>query len=706
MVIKILIISGEFLPRLEDESDHVCGLCKKNYATLLNLERHECKALQNVECLEDLIVENVLFPYYCNFCGKGFDHFMEYRTHLVGHVGSKPFACAVCGERFNHPISLYGHHMNLHLEPEPKLDNSLLKQEVTSQKKNEELSWFCQNCETSFTTEAFYQDHRCLQSEEGLLSNVIECDLCCVTFPNVDSLKSHIITLHCVNTANICDECGQIFGKRWAMIKHKQIHVTKKSQTKVAANTTIEQEVICLSDKVGGSSSSNQNSLSVDGVGVLNKTIEDILVAAASIGTFQLDDNNVQNSTNNDAENLNKLDSLSTTNFPNAQNDDGSNITNNNKSDLPVVPVMQVLPDEQQSSFSSFDINNSTETESGVTCDRDTSINSNVTSGTANKGLLSQCLDDCANHVQQEPMQTLTVIDEGFAIDLTRAVESGTNNSGINSFSSSEGEISNENDKTKIKKPGPKRSKRSKFSKTINLVKSQELPSAVPRQGPNQCAKAKRQTEPNKCSKSNKQVEPSKHNNPLSPESANVDVEANVMETSTSHTSLNLKVTNATLPAPSIPINVTNIKDDIVTSISLSNTKEEVGIRKSKRQKANGIRKALLSMKSKRRKSLLLPGNEKGAKQDRLNLVEDTDKSFSSPQTVAISEHLNRENPTSVSKNKEKSVISNQTKLSFITCPICDEQFFNDSHGLQLHYEGHLKQCKVVVQNILLQIQF
>ena len=189
------------------------------YASQENLERHQCKALQRMDSFDDLIQDPTrLFPYLCNICGKGFDHFMDYRGHLVTHVGSKPFCCTVCEERFNHPVSLYSHYQNLHSQP------AALNSNVEEEYKQESV-FYCQICKNEFCDEASLTDHLCLPSEGSSL----ECGLCSESFTKVSGLKSHIATIHSVEKSRICDECGQVIGKRVSMAQHILEHKTFSS---------------------------------------------------------------------------------------------------------------------------------------------------------------------------------------------------------------------------------------------------------------------------------------------------------------------------------------------------------------------------------------------------------------------------------------------------------------------------------------------
>ena len=191
-----------------------------------NLERHICKKLQTLNSFDGLINEQVvLYPYLCNFCGKGFDRFMEYRGHLTTHVGLRPFCCDICGERFNHPVTLYCHHQKLHYqspaEPEPE-------KELCADGENKGNDSSSSNCSTmskeKISDQLIAENNQDVSTGENKSSKSFECDLCSKSFAKIDRLKTHISTVHCVDKSQICDTCGKVIGKRESMANHLLEH--------------------------------------------------------------------------------------------------------------------------------------------------------------------------------------------------------------------------------------------------------------------------------------------------------------------------------------------------------------------------------------------------------------------------------------------------------------------------------------------------
>ena len=186
---------------------------------------------------------------------------MDYRGHLVSHVGSRPFSCGVCGERFNHPVSLYSHYQKLHYQPsttelktDPVVESATEPEKnlIASEKENKEgsnetdehekgnnlyeededqiseeppSSSNCSTISKEEISDQLYEEKNDKDStENNKSSETFDCKLCSKFFTRIQDLKRHINTVHSVDKSQICDICGKVIGKREAMAKHLLVH--------------------------------------------------------------------------------------------------------------------------------------------------------------------------------------------------------------------------------------------------------------------------------------------------------------------------------------------------------------------------------------------------------------------------------------------------------------------------------------------------
>ncbi|KAG5895453.1 hypothetical protein JTB14_001329 [Gonioctena quinquepunctata] len=229
-------------PEEINDGNPTCPICKKNFRTLVSLQKHEkvhypqCdKCGENFETVKLLrthvkeehpkdkqykcrVCPNSLFPtekdylmhickdhggkiiecHMCSVCGKTFRTSSGLSLHIKSKCGTeKNFICIECGKKFMSPGSLYTH----------------------LQRHKGENSFMCRFCAKLFGTSGQLKVHERIHTQQ---KDYI-CNVCGKGFCHRQSLVTHI-SLHTGIKPYQCEGCGKSFSCVGNLLKHRRSH--------------------------------------------------------------------------------------------------------------------------------------------------------------------------------------------------------------------------------------------------------------------------------------------------------------------------------------------------------------------------------------------------------------------------------------------------------------------------------------------------
>ena len=131
-------------------------------------------------------------------CGVCQQRTNNLQTHLLIHIGVKPFACDHCDKSFRQVGTLHIHKQN-HLGV--KL-------------------FSCQICQKAFSQKATLQNHILVHTGEKPYS----CDVCSMTFSQVANMRTHRKFVHSTERPHKCKICGKSFKVANNLKTHGKSH--------------------------------------------------------------------------------------------------------------------------------------------------------------------------------------------------------------------------------------------------------------------------------------------------------------------------------------------------------------------------------------------------------------------------------------------------------------------------------------------------
>ena len=123
-----------------------------------------------------------------------------------------------------------------YLEIDP-LSNEYLEEYVTYESENEEQIYTCEVCNKQFATKSVLNRYMRLHTgKEKLIPNSelqneqLKCDLCCITFSNINYKQKHMLEHQILDYE--CEDCGITFPEKSQYQKHVKIHKVENPTNK------------------------------------------------------------------------------------------------------------------------------------------------------------------------------------------------------------------------------------------------------------------------------------------------------------------------------------------------------------------------------------------------------------------------------------------------------------------------------------------
>ena len=137
----------------------------------------------------------------CKICTEDFSETASLRTHMMIHMGQKPYTCTLCERQFIELTNLK-QHMLIHTGEKP---------------------YHCEQCGKEFSQQSNLKSHMRIHTGE----RPYKCELCSKTFAHSSSLKNHVL-FHTGEVRHHCQVCGKGFTDTSSMKKHVRTHTGEK----------------------------------------------------------------------------------------------------------------------------------------------------------------------------------------------------------------------------------------------------------------------------------------------------------------------------------------------------------------------------------------------------------------------------------------------------------------------------------------------
>ncbi|CAL8130987.1 unnamed protein product [Orchesella dallaii] len=157
-----------------------CTICQKDFITIQNLEEHS------------QVFHEKIKKYSCVFCEKHFGRVDDLNSHIMRHIGEKPFLCNTCDKELASSQGLK-HHKRLHA-----------KQDLFK----------CNQCSKAYGTLVNLQVHRLNHEPKSF-----QCVICFNMFASNKSLELHILK-HVNEKPFFCSKCDEEFKRNRALNLH------------------------------------------------------------------------------------------------------------------------------------------------------------------------------------------------------------------------------------------------------------------------------------------------------------------------------------------------------------------------------------------------------------------------------------------------------------------------------------------------------
>ncbi|CAL8135629.1 unnamed protein product [Orchesella dallaii] len=168
-LIRHLLTHNPLRPR-----PHNCTICQKDFTTFQNLQQHSQAVHQKIK------------EYSCVFCEKQCGRLGDLNSHIMWHIGEKPFLCDTCDMEFANLRGLKNH-KRLHTK------QNLFK---------------CNQCSKAYTTLKKLEVHKLNHFKLSLSKNQSNFNL-----------ESHILK-HVKEKPFLCSECGEEFKSKNVFTLH------------------------------------------------------------------------------------------------------------------------------------------------------------------------------------------------------------------------------------------------------------------------------------------------------------------------------------------------------------------------------------------------------------------------------------------------------------------------------------------------------
>ena len=232
----------------KSEWNFTCDICRKTYADLEILERHQKTHFVQIICshegcdahftsvsamhkhrkafhVEEIAPKKRKKEYSCNECDFSFSKRHLLTQHTYVHTGILPFKCGKCDKAFTTLA-----HRNRHEKVHDGYACSQCSQIFeTWSKLRSHISqvharvFKCSDCDMEFNMACRLKEHSQVHQDER---SVFKCKECDRTFVKKSNLNSHVKSFHLKEKPFKCevDGCDKAFAYKHSLKKHSKVH--------------------------------------------------------------------------------------------------------------------------------------------------------------------------------------------------------------------------------------------------------------------------------------------------------------------------------------------------------------------------------------------------------------------------------------------------------------------------------------------------
>jgi hypothetical protein len=225
------------LQQLESENHHSCEYCEKRYKTAMSKREHMLAAHPGKK------------NFKCNICCKSYHSFTKKQRHMIkSHPAWALFMCQVCRSTYNTSKALMQHIQEQHgsraaqpVVPRKPAFQRMLKRYVTEPLPcpppvKQHVTSLQGPLKIVIKTIKFDPDEVPVNNNLPPIVepkpifiprksyNVIECDVCNLSFSFMAALKFHFMFIHPSDTMHECKRCGMAYRDFKNLQAHKNIH--------------------------------------------------------------------------------------------------------------------------------------------------------------------------------------------------------------------------------------------------------------------------------------------------------------------------------------------------------------------------------------------------------------------------------------------------------------------------------------------------